>query len=119
MISTMERMIGRRINEAASFVLELGIVAAFAYFGFARFTDAAARWIVGLGLPALAIVLWGILLAPRSPRRLGMGPGLALSTLLYLCASAAWIAAGQVILGVVFLAVGLANRLLALLWKQW
>ncbi len=112
-------MIGKRINEAASFVLELGIVAAFAYFGFAWFRDPAARWIVGLGLPALTIVLWGILLAPRSARRLGMGPGLVLSTLLYLCASAAWMAGGQVVLGAVFLAAGLVNRLLALVWKQW
>ncbi len=119
MISTMDCVIGRRLNEAASFVLELGILAAFAFFGFTWSGNAAARWLVGLGLPALTIVLWGILLAPRSPRRLAIGPGLVLSTALYLCAAAAWAASGQVVVGAVFLAAGLANRVLALVWKQW
>ncbi len=95
------------------------MVAAFAYFGFTHFEDAVLKWLMGLGIPAILVVLWGILLAPRSQRRLKIVPGVALSSALFILASLLLIVDGQIALGIILLIVSLANRFLTLKWKQW
>jgi hypothetical protein len=107
------------INEAVSFLLELAMLAAFAYFGFTCSAATLIRWVVGLGLPAIAIAMWAILLAPNSPRRLPIVPGLALSTALFLAAAALLLVSRQVVLGVIMALASLGNRLLILNRKQW
>ena len=77
------------------------------------------RWVVGLGLPVVAIVVWAVILAPSSPRRLQIAPGLALSTALFLLAAVLLLVCGQVALGVVLAVISLGNRFLSLRWKQW
>ncbi len=48
------------------FVLELAALTALGYAGFSQFAPPLSV-LVGLGLPLLAIVLWGLLRAPRRP----------------------------------------------------
>ncbi len=109
----------KSFNQAISFLVELCMRAALSYFGFACFPGTAMRWVVGLGLPAVAAVLWGFLLAPRSSRRLPIAPGVVLSTALFLLAAVLLFLCGQVVLGVIMAVVSLANRLLVLLRREW
>ena len=74
------------------FVLELCLVAAFGYFGFTF--SGAAGWILGIGLPAALIVVWGALVAPRAPRRREGGSRFALETVLFLLGTGALAAVG-------------------------
>ena len=51
----------RSVLALLAFVLELCLVAAYGYFGLTF--PGAAGWILGLGLPAVLIVVWGALAA--------------------------------------------------------
>ncbi|MFJ1545883.1 YrdB family protein [Streptomyces sp. NPDC088246] len=53
-------------NELLAFVVELVALAALARWGFVTGDGTAARLLLGLGTPAVAIVLWGMLAAPRA-----------------------------------------------------
>ena len=74
------------------FVLELCLIAAYGYFGFTF--SGAAGWILGIGLPAALIALWGTFVAPRAPRRLEGGARFALETVLFLLGTGALAAVG-------------------------
>ncbi|MEV7235606.1 YrdB family protein [Streptomyces sp. NPDC051020] len=57
-------------NELLAFVIELAALACLSWWGFTAGGGAAARWLLGLGIPAVAIVLWGLFAAPRARVRL-------------------------------------------------
>jgi hypothetical protein len=62
----------KQANLGLSFLLELGLLAAFGFWGF----QAGNTTIAKIGLCVLAVLVfilfWGILMAPRSARRLQM-----------------------------------------------
>jgi hypothetical protein len=109
----------KAMNKALSFLVEISMLAAYAYFGFTFFTDPVLPWVFGLGLPAVLIAVWGVLLAPKSRRRLKEAPGLALSSALFILAALLLMIDNQGVLGVILLALSVANRFLTLIWKQW
>ncbi|MEV0494258.1 YrdB family protein [Streptomyces atratus] len=57
-------------NELLAFVIESAALACLSWWGFTAGGGAAARWLLGLGTPAVAIVLWGLFAAPRARVRL-------------------------------------------------
>jgi hypothetical protein len=50
-----------------AFVAELAALAALGHWGFVSGGSTAVRLLLGLGLPLLAAVLWGVFAAPRAP----------------------------------------------------
>jgi hypothetical protein len=107
------------MNAALAFLLELAMLAAFGYWGFHGEKSVLTKWILGIGLPVLAAVAWGIFLAPRASRRLGNISGNLLSLILFLCGAAALYYTGHTLLAIIFAVTAFVNRLLILLWKQW
>ena len=105
-------------NLALSFLLELAMLAAFAYWGFHTSSEGILRIILGVGAPLIAIVVWGIFLAPRSSRRLMGTQQLILAAVVFGLAIVALVAAGQpglaLLLGLSFV----INRILIIIWKQ-
>ena len=67
-------------NAMLAFGLELALLAALAFWGFTADDDLLVRLALGLGAPALVIVIWAVLLAPNAKRRLPM-PWLAIAKL--------------------------------------
>lgn len=57
-------------NLGLRFLLEIAMLVAFGYWGFATGDAIWQRVVLGLGAPLLALVAWGALVAPRAPRRL-------------------------------------------------
>ena len=55
-------------NMALSFLLELCMLAALAYWGF-QHEALILKIILGVGVPLAVVVIWGVFLAPRSARR--------------------------------------------------
>ncbi|PBC70643.1 uncharacterized protein DUF2568 [Streptomyces sp. TLI_235] len=53
-------------NELLAFVLELAALVLLAWWGVAAGDGAVAKVLLGVGLPAAAIVLWGLFAAPRA-----------------------------------------------------
>ena len=80
------------VNKVLGFLLEVAMLAVFLFWGFQQ----ASPWnlILGLGVPAAVVVLWGAFLAPRSPRRLPQATVSWASLGLFLAAAAALAGAG-------------------------
>jgi hypothetical protein len=105
-------------NLALSFLLELAMLAAFAYWGFHTSTDGILRIVLGIGAPLIAIVVWGIFLAPRSSKRLTGIQQLILATIIFGLAVIALVVADRPDLGVVLGVAFIINRILIAIWKQ-
>jgi hypothetical protein len=95
-------------NLGLRFVLELAAFAGLAYWGFHEH-DGFVAVVLGLGTPMLAIVLWGLFVAPRRRIRRGEPLRWAIELLVFGAATIALIDAGAVALGVVFGVLALAN----------
>ena len=54
-------------NDGLRFTLELAALTALAYWGFSEH-DGAVQWLLGLGAPLLAAVVWGAFVAPKASR---------------------------------------------------
>ena len=54
-------------NDGLRFTLELAALTSLAYWGFSEH-EGAAQWLLGLGAPLVAAVLWGTFVAPKASR---------------------------------------------------
>lgn len=106
------------INLALTFVLELSLLAAYAYWGFHAGKTPVMKVILGIGAPLLAVVIWGAIMAPKSPMKLQGAAYLVVKCVLFSLAVAALIAAGQTPLGIILAVVFVINTILLYVWKQ-
>jgi hypothetical protein len=86
------------VNLALRFVLELAGIVALAWWGF-HAAEGPAGIILGLGAPALLIVIWGLFIAPRARYPQPPAFRLVVGTVLLEGAAAALLAAGAVAAG--------------------
>jgi hypothetical protein len=61
------------LNLAARFLLEIVALVAIAYWGWSQ-QDGALRFVLAIGLPLLAAILWGTFAVPEDPSRSGKAP---------------------------------------------
>ena len=95
-------------NLGLAFLLEIGAVAALAYWGFHTGGTLPARFALGIAAPVLAAVLWGLFAAPQATFHV---PALAVATKILVFGAAA-LALWQLdlrVLAVVLPAVVIAN----------
>jgi hypothetical protein len=92
----------KSVNAALAFVLELGVLVALGYWGFTAGPGMLARMSLGIGLPLLAMLVWGMWGAPQSKWRLQGGWFLLLRIVFFSSAVVALAFAGQFIVGVIF-----------------
>jgi hypothetical protein len=60
------------LNEGLAFVFELIALVALGWWGFQLGPDTVDHVLLGIGMPLLAIVLWGLFAAPRAAVRTPM-----------------------------------------------
>ena len=109
----------RRGNLLLAFVLELGMLAAFCYAGWVGPNVLWLKFVLALGLPGLAIVLWAVWAAPAARKRRLKMPGLMiLKIAIFAAATLAWWAAGQAFIGSIFAVLVAINLLGMLAFKQ-
>ena len=108
----------KMINLALAFFLELAMLGAFAYWGFQTGKTTLVKFGLGIGLPLLAAVIWGVFMAPNSSTRLQGAAYLALKVALFALASAALYAAGSRSAAILLAVVFAVNTLLLYVWKQ-
>lgn len=77
------------LNELLRFVLELGMLAAFAYWGAHVGSTTLAHVITAIAAPAVAALVRGVLLSPRAPAKLSSIVRLTLSLPVFLLAALA------------------------------
>jgi Protein of unknown function (DUF2568) len=105
-------------NLAVKFLLELAAFAAFAYWGAATWTGAVSI-VAAIAAPALAVAVWSVYAAPRSPRRLRLAARAPLELAVFGLAVAALAVTGAIVLAIVFGVVAAVNAALLLLFGQW
>jgi hypothetical protein len=88
-------------NDGLRFLLELAVLTALAYWGFAEF-GGVAQWIIGVGAPLLVAVVWGAFVAPRASRPTVDPVRLLLEVAVFASGVAALFAARSTALAVVF-----------------
>ncbi len=105
-------------NLALTFFLELCMVVAYGYWGFTTGGDLLTRILLGIGVPAVVIVVWGIFMAPTSSRRLRGLAHWVLEIMLYAGSMVALFIAGRPDLALIFAVIYAINVILRLIWKQ-
>jgi hypothetical protein len=94
------------------FLCELAMLAALAYWGF-TVGEGVGAWLLGLGAPLLAAVVWGAVVAPRARWPVPIPTRVVVELVLFGAAAGALAVAGQplaaVILGLAALATSLLN----------
>ena len=63
-------MMEKQANLLLALLLELGVLAALAYWGFVTGATLSVKIVLGIGAPIVAVIVWAIWGAPRSPHRL-------------------------------------------------
>jgi hypothetical protein len=107
----------KSFNLALAFLLEVAMLAAYAYWGFQAGSSTIMKVVLGIGIPLGVAVIWGLLMAPRSPRRLQGVAYLALKIVLFGLAIAALIVIGKPGPGIAFAVVFLINTILLYVWQ--
>ena len=105
-------------NLALRFLLELSLLAAFGYWGFRTGPSPVMKVVLGIGLPILVAVIWGVFLAPASARRLADPARLIVELVIFGAAVAALYSAGQPYMALALGLVYVVNRVLLSIWKQ-
>lgn len=90
------------------FLLELALWASFTV-SMVRLIEGPVGWFAGLGLTALGMTLWAVLLSPRRPVRLPIAVRVAIELTLFALAASLLAAAGLASAGVALLALELLD----------
>jgi hypothetical protein len=91
-------------NDGLRFLVELGMLAALAYWGFTEH-DGAVQWLLGVGAPLVVAVVWGVFVAPKASRPTVDPVRLLLEVVLFGSGIAALIGADRTALALVFAAL--------------
>ena len=105
-------------NLGLSFLLELCALAAFAYWAFEASGLMEAKIVMAVVAALLSAAVWGLLAAPRAPRRLTGWRLPAFKLLFFGLAAAALAIRSQPVLAVILAAAFVVNLALAIAWKQ-
>ena len=105
-------------NLALAFLLELVMLAAFAWWGYQ--TGQGTQWQIALavGAPLLIAVFWGLFVAPRATFQTTPAVKFALALAVFALVAVALYVTGQQTLALIFVVLALLNRALILVWRQ-
>lgn len=102
----------KSVNVIVTFFLELGVLIAWAYYGFESGPHIALKLLLGLGLPILAALVWSLFGAPRGIWHLVGIWRLLLQIVFFGSAVVALFLSGQPIWGIVYALVFIINTAL-------
>ncbi|MGY6018607.1 YrdB family protein [Streptomyces spinosirectus] len=105
-------------NLGVLFLIELGALAAVGYWGFTRAVPTPLTWLLGLGGPAVLVVLWALFGSQKATYKTRGAVRVGFELLWFGTGVAALWAAGAVVWAIVFAAVCAVSKSLAVIWRQ-
>ena len=108
----------RAVNLGISFLLELALVAAIAYWGLCLDSSAAIRWLAAVGASAALVLTWGVVAAPTAKRRLPRRRLIGFKLLVFTIGAGLFYSTGTHDFAIALEAAAVANLALAVLWDQ-
>jgi len=106
------------VNLALAFLLELCMLAAFGEWGFKTGQNGISRIGLGIGVPILVAVFWGIFLSPRATVQLSKAIQWILQVVLFGGAASALASSGHSGLAWLFASFVVLNKILLFVWGQ-
>ncbi|MFF3923027.1 YrdB family protein [Paenibacillus lactis] len=106
------------INLGLRFVLEIILLFSLGYWGFHVGQGVWLSIILGLGLPLLTAVIWGMIISPKATIKLPIGVVLLIEAVLFAAGVLALIDTGFKVFAVVFGIAALVNRYIVIRWKM-
>jgi hypothetical protein len=94
------------------FLTELALIAVLVWAGLGASLPLAGRIVIAVAAPGLAMVIWGLWMAPRARRRLADPLRLAAELVLFAVAAAALALTGPVLAAVVFAVIAMGVAIL-------
>jgi hypothetical protein len=101
----------RGVTLTARFLCELAMLAALAFWGYV-IGEGPLAWLLGVGAPALAAVVWGTFVAPRARIPVSASLRVQIELVLYAVAAVGLGSAGQPVAAVVLFVAGLVTSVL-------
>lgn len=108
----------KMLNLGVQFLLELCMLAAIGYWGFMISPGWGMKIVLGIGLPILLIVIWGLFVAPRAAYPLHGVPHLLLRLTLLGSGAVALFASDRADLGWPYTIILVVSEILMIVWKQ-
>jgi hypothetical protein len=105
----------RSANLVVRFLLELSALAATAYWGFST-AFGLTQWLLGLGTPAVVILVWWLFVSPKATIELPRPARFAVELVVWAAATLALAAADQPVLAIAFAVVALVSGTLNYIW---
>jgi hypothetical protein len=94
------------------------MLAAIGYWGFKTGADAAMKMILGIGLPLLIAIVWGLFLSPKATYPLRGISRELLELALFSSGAVALFASNLLVLGWAYTILVSLNKTLIVVWKQ-
>ena len=108
----------KSINVAVRFLLEICVLISVGYWGFKTGSGWFLKTLLGIGVPLLIAVFWGMFGAPKAPYHLSGFMLLALEVIVFGSGAAALYATKNNFLALGFAVIVVVNRILMLVWNQ-
>lgn len=108
----------KAINLGVSFIIELAMLAALAYWGFHLQLPLVGRILVSLAVLALVVVAWGLWLAPKATYPVGLTLSVIMKLFIFSLASWGLYASNKNSLAITLISIFILNEVLALVWHQ-
>ena len=105
-------------NLLVRFLLELCMLAAVGYWGFKTQSGWALKVLLGIGMPVLIAILWGLFVAPRAAYPLQGLSRLGVELTLFSAGAVALYASGTANLAWIYVVVLAVNEVLLFVWSQ-
>lgn len=108
----------KMLNLAVRFLLELCLLTAVGYWGFKTQSSWFMKILLGVGLPVLIAVLWGMFIAPKATHPLSGASYMTVELVLLALGSLTLFASGKPTLAWAYTVVLIVNKILLVVWKQ-
>lgn len=105
-------------NLGVLFLIELGALVAVGHWGFTRDLATPVVWLLGLGAPAVLIVLWALFGSQKASYKTRGAGRVAFELVWFGAGVAALILAGAYDWALVFAVVCGVSKTLAVIWRQ-
>ena len=105
-------------NEALRFLLELAALVAFGYWGFKSGAGNLMKWVLAIGIPLLAAVIWGTFGSPRAAVKLSRPLHLVFEVMFFGLAVASLYTARKPGLALAFGLIFAINEAMLYIWRQ-
>lgn len=102
------------IIAVVAFCVELCMLVALAYYGYHSSNEVVLKYLLAVGLPLIAAVLWGLLAAPKAKKRLANPYLFFFKLLMFLGTAFLLYCAHQPTLAILFAAIAVLNEVAAL-----